>query len=53
VNEDKSALVIADDGNENIIYTQAVPFTDFSLPEFKLYASREGDQLIILLPGEY
>lgn len=57
VNEDKSALVTCDDGNENILYTQEVPHTDFNLSEIKLYAIYPSDEpkgdLIIMLPSEY
>ena len=53
VNEDQSALVTCDDGNENILYTQAIEYTDFSLDHIKLYAVKDGDNLVIMLPGEY
>jgi hypothetical protein len=53
VNEDQSATVKADDGNYNVIYTQAIEWTDFSLNEIMLYAAIDGKHLIIMLPREY
>ena len=53
VNEDRSAIMEADDGNGNAIYTQAIPWTDFILDNIKLYAAKEEDYLIIMLPSEY
>ena len=47
------ALVTCEDGNGEEVYRQAIPFTDFELAEFELYASSEDGYLIILLPGEY
>lgn len=53
VSPDNSALVTCEDGNGEEVYRQAIPFTDFELAEFELYASSEDGYLIILLPGEY
>ena len=53
VNDDQSAIARATDGNENLIYTQAIKWTDFSLDNIKLYAAKEEDYLIIMLPSEY
>ena len=53
VNEDRSAVVTCDDGNENILYTQEIPFTDFELSEVKVYATKDDQYLIIILPSEY
>jgi hypothetical protein len=50
----KFCTITCDDGNGNILATQDVPYTDFPLPELKLYAiSDDGSNLTILLPGEY
>lgn len=49
VNSDSSALLTCDDGNGHVVYEQAVPFTDFPLPEVKLYFCNS----VIMLPGEY
>ena len=53
VNDDQSAIMEADDRNGNAIYTQAIPWTDFILDNMKLYAVKEEDYLIIMLPSEY
>ena len=37
VNSDSTALLTCDDGNNRIVYKQSIPFTDFPLPEVKLY----------------
>jgi hypothetical protein len=49
VNEDWTANLVCDDGNDNIVYTQHVAFTDFPLDEIKLYFTDN----VILLPSEY
>lgn len=37
VRDDRSASLVCDDGNENIVYTQNIEYTDFPLDEIKLY----------------
>jgi hypothetical protein len=49
VNVDRTAVAIADDGDENEILRQAIPHTDFPLDEITLYLTNET----LLLPGEY
>lgn len=49
VNPDSSALLTCDDGNGHVVYDQSIPFTDFPLPEIKLFF-RDN---VIMLPGEY
>lgn len=49
VNEDRTASLVCDDGNDNIVYTQHIAFTDFPLDEIKLYFTDN----VILLPSEY
>jgi len=49
VNPDSTGLLTCDDGNKNIVYRQPLPFTDFPLPEVKLYFCND----VIMLPGEY
>ena len=49
VNKDNSAEVIISDGNEKVLATQKIMFTDFPLPEFTLWCVDR----VILLPGEY
>lgn len=46
---DREAVLTCDDGNRNIVYTKPIPFTDFPLPEIRLYFTDD----VILLPSEY
>jgi hypothetical protein len=48
VRDDHSATVVCDDGNDNIIYTQNVEYTDFPLDEIKLYFANN----VVHLPSE-
>jgi hypothetical protein len=49
INADRTASVTCDDGNNNIVYTQRIEYTDFPLDEIKLYFTDN----VILLPSEY
>jgi hypothetical protein len=49
VNEDKSAVVEISDGNDNILATQEIEFTDFPLDEISLWCIDK----ICILPSEY
>jgi len=49
VNPDSTALLTCEDGNYNIVYKQSIPFTDFPLPEIKLYFTGN----VIMLTSEY
>jgi hypothetical protein len=49
VNENRTATLVCDDGNDNIVYTQRIAFTDFPLAEIKFYFTDNT----ILLPSEY
>lgn len=49
VNEDRSANLVCDDGNDNIVYAKRIAFTDFPLDEMVLWFTGNT----ILLPGEY
>ena len=49
VNPDSTALLTCDDGNGRIVYNQSLSFSDFPLPEIKLYF-RDN---VIMLPNEY
>lgn len=48
-----SAVLTLDDGNGNVVAKQSIEFTDFPLPEVKLYCCFDGDQWTIMLPREY
>ena len=45
----RSAHVVIDDGNDNLIAQQEIEYTEFPLEQIKLY----GKQWIMLLPSEY
>jgi hypothetical protein len=49
VNADRTASLVCDDGNDNIVFTQHIECTDFPLDEIKLYFTDD----VILLPLEY
>lgn len=49
VRPDRSASVLCDDGNGEVVYTQEISFTDFPLNEVKLYFANN----VIHLPSEY
>jgi hypothetical protein len=49
VRADRSATLLCDDGNGNVVYTQEIPFTDFPLDEVRLYFANN----VIHLPSEY
>ena len=49
VNDDKSAIITITDGNNHILDTQEIEFTDFPLPEIKVWVVDK----ILLLPNEY
>ena len=49
VNDDRTAVLTCDDGNDKVVYSKAIEFTDFPLPEIALYFTGNT----ILLPSEY
>lgn len=49
VRDDRSASLVCDDGNDNIVYTQHIEFTDFPLDQITLYFVNN----VIHLPSEY
>jgi hypothetical protein len=49
VKKDHTATLACDDGNGNIVFSKAIEFTDFPLPEIVLYFTDNT----ILLPNEY
>jgi len=49
VNEDNSAVIICTDGNDKLLKTQEIPYTDFKATEATFWYV-EG---IVLLPSEY
>jgi len=49
VNADHTGTLSCEDANGNAVYSKAIPYTDFPLPEIALYFT-DG---VILLPSEY
>ena len=49
VNEDRSAWLICTDGNDGRILHEKISFTDFPLPEIRLFLTDR----VLLLPSEY
>jgi hypothetical protein len=47
--ENHTGLLSCDDGNNNIVFTKKIEFTDFPLAEMRFYCT-DG---VILLPTEY
>uniref|UniRef100_A0A6M3IW27 DUF6876 domain-containing protein n=1 Tax=viral metagenome TaxID=1070528 RepID=A0A6M3IW27_9ZZZZ len=48
-NADNSALFTINDGNDNILIKQEIPYTDFPMDTVKLYCI----SFVVLLPSEY
>jgi hypothetical protein len=48
-----SAVLTLDDGNDNVLATQHIEYTDFPLNKIKLYCSFDGVHWVIMLPSEY
>jgi hypothetical protein len=54
VNLDRTAKLTTSDGNDGVLKSETLPFTDFPLSEITLWAVRnEFDGFTIMLPGEY
>ena len=45
--------VIFDDGNDNILAKQEIPYTDFPLDKIKIFIVSNGDKFVVMLPSEY
>lgn len=48
-----AATVRIEDGNDNLLATQEIEFTDFPLPSIALYGCSDGEQWVLMLPSEY
>jgi hypothetical protein len=54
VHPDQTATLTTSNGDNDILNTEELPFTDFPLSEITLWAVRnEFDGFTIMLPGEY
>jgi len=48
-----SAVLTLDDGNGHVRARQEIPFTDFPIPHYTLYACWNGEHWVLMLPSEY
>lgn len=48
-----SSVLTLEDGNGGVRARQEIPYTDFPLPQQKLYACWDGQQWMLMLPSEY
>lgn len=48
-----SARVTIEDGNDKVLATQQIEYTDFPLSTIKLYGYWDGEHWILMLPSEY
>ena len=51
--EEHQAVMRYEDGNGRELARQAIPYTDFPLPNLTLYAVWDTEHWVIMLPGEY
>jgi hypothetical protein len=49
VNPDQTASLTCDDGNDRVVFTKPIEYTDFPLDEIRFYFTDN----VILLPSEY
>jgi len=50
---EKTADLVLDDGNDQVIAKQAIGYTDFPLDEISIYCSYQEKTWVLLLPSEY
>ena len=48
-----AAKVTIEDGNDNVLATQEIEYTDFPLPDLTLYGCWDSEQWVLMLPSEY
>jgi hypothetical protein len=51
--KDHNAVFTLEDGNDNILYRQEIPYTDFPFAEQTLFVQTDGIEWTIMLPSEY
>lgn len=45
--------VSIEDGNDNVLASQEIEYTDFPFPSIALYGCWDGDNWVLMLPSEY
>jgi hypothetical protein len=54
LNDKGGALMTIEDGNNNVLVTQKIPYTDFPLTEgITIWAMESGKHRVMMLPSEY
>lgn len=48
-----ASTVTIEDGNDTLLATQKIEFTDFPLSSVTLYGCSDGKQWVLMLPSEY
>ena len=48
-----SAVLTLEDGNGKVRARQEIPYTDFPIPHYTLYACWNGEHWVLMLPSEY
>jgi hypothetical protein len=49
----KTANLVLDDGNDQVLSEQHIEYTDFPLDELKIYCSYQDRLWLLMLPSEY
>ena len=52
-NEDCTAIVLCTDGNDAIIVSQDIPYTDFKPTVVTVWVTNNGENSFAMLPSEY
>ncbi|WP_431064492.1 DUF6876 family protein [Methylotuvimicrobium sp.] len=53
VADDKTAVITVTDGNDGLIATYTLDFTEMQVGEWRFYLIEDGDYRVMLLPSEY
>ena len=51
--KDKKGILSIEDGNGGVVTTQTFEYTDFPLPEIKIWSQNNGSFFVHMLPSEY
>ena len=51
--KDKTGILSIEDGNGGVVTTQTFEYTDFPLPEIKIWSQNNGSFFVHMLPSEY
>ena len=48
-----TAKAIIEDGNDTVLASQEIEYTDFPFPSIELYGCWDGEHWVLMLPSEY